>query len=253
MSDSHQPNQLSFDLDAGDGGPWGNNLSEANFGPAPQQLRPGFSLMDELTSSAIDSISDFVSDPQPAVDWMALGQQIATLGEDFDGPNLDAFFTLEPPSDMCTNSLPFDSLMVRTFHSDETDLQGLGAPANPQTSALNDALFTMPAPVGIAITQRPKLTASAKAQRKVNAQVNALRNKELNDSIREFEAHKLQQADALSIKHTVPITRITKLMGSGQVLKGTRRPNVHNAMTSRAFAHFNHGKYPFVSPIFTMR
>lgn len=246
MSDSRQPNQFTFNLQS-DGGPWSNNLLDINFGPAPQQLRVRPSLMDELTSNSTDSFDDFTSDPQPTVDWAALGHQIATLGEGFDGPNLDAFFSSEPPSNTPTDTPPLDALMADTFHSDETDVQSLGVPANPQTSMLNDALFTMPAPVGGVITQRPKLTAATKAQRKVNARVNAARNKELDDSICEFEALKSQQADALSIKHTVPIARINKLMGSGQVLKGTRGPNVHNAMTSRAFAHFNHGKYPYTS------
>lgn len=250
MPESRQPNQFTFDLNTGNGGSWSNNLSDANFGPAPQQLRAGFSLMDELMSGVTDSFSDLVSAPQPTVDWAALVQQVATFGEDqiFDDPSFDAFPPLEPPSNAPADASPLEPLMVDEFCSDKADMQGVNVPANLQISALDDAPFTMPAPFGGVITQRPRLTADAKAQRKVNARVNALRNKELDDSIREFEALKMQQVDALSIKHAVPITRINKLMGSGQVLKGTRSPNVHNAMTSRAFSHFNHGEHLFTGP-----
>ncbi|KZP33927.1 hypothetical protein FIBSPDRAFT_943027 [Athelia psychrophila] len=191
MSENCQPNQFTFD---GDGGPRGNNNpSDVNFGPA-QQVRAGPSFMDELMPGETEPFGNLASAPQPTVDWAALVHQVATFGEDlvFNNPNLNVFFLHEPPSDTPTNGPPLNPLMVDELLTDE--------------SVLDSALFTMLAPVDSAVIRHPSLTADVKAQRKVNACVNALRNKELGDSIREFEALKLQQVDTLSIKHTVPIT-----------------------------------------------
>lgn len=222
-----------------------NNLADNNLGPTPPQQLPDYSLMNNLLFNLMDLFNETPSNPEPVVDWAKIYQDVgATFGQGpiFDGPDTTPVLSPNAPVDATIIDTPTDD----TLPSDDNDMQGLDMTINPQTtptatSVLDGAPFTMVAPVAVAATPRRKLTSAEKAQRKVNAQVNAQRNKEVDGSLRTFEALKSQQVDALALKHAIPVARINKLMGTGQVLKGTCAPNAHNAMTSRAFAHFNYG------------